>query len=198
PAITPRARLHGVFSGARYRARRAPCGADDPRWRDRRARQRRATLVQRAAEPGTAEERGGNLRGAARESRGAGVLRSAALRGTQPALRTLLRPPSLPRAMPAAWSAPAAGACFRRRRAAVWRRTRAWLRGHHRQAPEQPLPGGSALGRLAEAEGGSVGRIPHGRLHARYRCARATRSVIARLPRGQSAALCRSRRLGTR
>src|ERR1700730_13226394 len=100
------------------------------------------------------------------------MLRSVAFCRPQPARRTLPRSAPLPGAVPAALAAPAAGACFRKRRAAVCRGPEPGIRGHHGQAPRQPLPGRPALARLAQNQGGTLGRVSDRRLHARPRPAR--------------------------
>src|SRR5256885_480378 len=95
------------------------------------------------------------------------MLRSVALCGPQPARRALPRSAPLPGAVSAALEAPAAGASCRERRAAVRRGLESRVRGHHGQAPRQPLPGGPALARLAQNQGRAVGRDSDRRLHAR-------------------------------
>ncbi len=152
------------------RDRHCPAGAGPARLRpgrrDRRARPERQAVVPCFADARAAQER---VRGpCGTEDHAVRVLcvRPAAPGWHEPARCRLSLPQTLAGPMPAAFHAPAGAARNAGGGRAFLRRgPGSRFRGHHRQAPRQPLRNRRALARLAEGQGHPDRRLPHLRLY---------------------------------
>ena len=124
---------------------------------------RRPAVIQRAAEQGATPGREGYRGRAAPDARGAGVLRPAAFRRYQSALRSLCGTAPLPCAVPVADDARSTHSCRRGRGGAVCGRHRQWLRRRGRQASAtasisrgSASPPGARCGRSARRSSSSA------------------------------------------
>ena len=124
--------LTPAFPADRRRTRPA-VRRHDPRRRGAGARRGRAAVVQRAAESRAAEDAARDRRRRARHAGGSLLLRPAALRRPRPASGAVLRPPPLPRAVPAAIAPRAAS--FTRPTTALPSMRRRWPRASRASWP---------------------------------------------------------------